>query len=145
MLFRSVAVGPFASLTSQAVDVSDFTESGSGSADLRIFQQNRRSRVVSGGLRASVDLGNWTPYARVSIDKEMTNNDRFISASPVSVAAGLTYDIPGYKGDDSWVTTVVGIRGRITDRIGLSAAYSKVSSRQDVKQDGFTVGVTVGF
>ena len=140
-----VAVGPFASLTSQAVDVSDFTESGSGSADLRIFQQNRRSRVVSGGLRASVDLGNWTPYARVSIDKEMTNNDRFISASPVSVAAGLTYDIPGYKGDDSWVTTVVGIRGRITDRIGLSAAYSKVSSRQDVKQDGFTVGVTVGF
>ena len=139
MLFRS------ASFTSQEVDVSDFTESGSGSADLKIFQQNRRSRVASGGLRASVDLGNWTPYVRVSADKELTNRERFISASPLSVAAGLTYDIPGYKGDDSWVTTVIGIRGKITDRIGLSATYSSVSSRQDVKQDGVTIGVTVGF
>ena len=140
-----ISLGPFASFTSQAVDVSDFTESGSGSADLKIFQQNRRSRVASGGLRASVDLGNWTPYVRVSADKELINRDRFISASPLSVAAGLTYDIPGYKGDDSWVTTVIGIRGKITDRIGLSAAYSSVSSRQDVKQDGVTIGVTVGF
>ena len=82
---------------------------------------------------------------RVSADKELINRDRFISASPLSVAAGLTYDIPGYKGDDSWVTTVIGIRGKITDRIGLSAAYSSVSSRQDVKQDGVTIGVTVGF
>lgn len=143
--FNALSVGPFASYTSQVVDVNGFTESGSGSADLNIFQQGRKSRVTSVGLRASAALGNWTPYARLSVDKEMANDERFVSANPVSVAAGLSYDIPGYKGDDSWVTGTIGIRGKITERIGVSLAYSAVSSKQNVKQDGVTAGVTFGF
>ena len=142
---NALSVGPFASYTSQVVDVSGFTESGSGSADLNIFQQGRRSRVTSVGMRASAALGNWTPYARVSVDKETANDERFVSASPVSVAAGLSYDIPGYRGDESWVTGTIGIRGKITERIGVSLAYSAVSSKQNVKQDGVTAGVTFGF
>ncbi len=140
-----LSAGPFASFTSQSIDVAGFTESGAGSADLNIFQQERKSRVTSFGVRASVDFGNWTPYARVSMDKERSNNDRFVSANPVSVAAGLSYDIPGYKGDDSWVTGVVGIRGKITDRLGVSLAFSKVSSKQNVSQDAVSAGLTFGF
>ena len=142
---NALSVGPFASYTSQVVDVSGFTESGSGSADLNIFQQGRRSRVTSVGMRASAALGNWTPYARVSVDKETANDERFVSANPVSVAAGLSYDIPGYRGDESWITGTIGIRGKITERIGVSLAYSAVSSKQNVKQDGVTAGVTFGF
>ena len=141
----ALSVGPFASITSQVVDVSAFTETGSGSADLNIFQQGRRSRVNSVGLRASAAFGNWTPYARVTVDKETLNGERFVTANPVSVAAGLSYDIPGYRGDESWVTGTIGIRGKITERIGVSLAYSAVSSKQNVKQDGVTAGVTFGF
>lgn len=140
-----VSVGPFASITSQVVDVSSFTESGSGSTDLNIFSQGRKSRVASVGLRASAALGNWTPYARISMDKEQSNGDRFISANPVSVAAGLSYDIPAYKADDSWITATVGVRGKLSDRIGVSLAYSTVNSKQNVKQDGVTAGVSYGF
>ena len=143
--FGAVTVGPFASITQQTVDVSGFKESGSGSADLNIFDQGRRSRVSSIGLRGSVALGSWTPYARVSVDKELSNDDRFVTANPVSVTAGLNYDIPGYKGDDSWVTGTIGIRGMITERVGLSVAYTAVSSKQNVKQDGVTAAVTFGF
>ena len=143
--FNALSVGPFASYTSQVVDVNGFTEAGSGSTDLNIFQQGRKSRVTSVGLRASAALGNWTPYARVSVDKEMANDERFVSANPVSVAAGLSYDIPGYRGDESWVTGTIGIRGKITERIGVSLAYSAVSSKQNVKQDGVTAGVAFGF
>ena len=143
--FNTLSVGPFASYTSQVVDVSGFTETGSGSADLNIFQQGRKSRVTSVGGRASFALGNWTPYVRVSVDKELENSDRFVSANPVSVAAGLSYDIPGYKGDDSWVTGTIGIRGKVTERIGVSLAYSKVSSKQNVNQDGVTAGIAFGF
>ena len=139
------AVGPFASITSQNIDVSGFTESGSGSADLNILDQSRNSRVVSAGLRASLALGSWTPYARFSMDREKINDDRFVSANPVSVAAGLTYDIPAYKPDNSWVTGSVGIRGKITERIGVAVAYSKVSSKQSVNQDGVTAAVSFGF
>ena len=140
-----LTVGPFASLTWQYVDVDGFTESGSGSADLNILPQERRSRVSSFGLRASADLGKWTPYARISTDKEQNKKDRFVSANPVSVASGLTYDIPGYKADNTWVTGTIGIRGRLTDRIGVAVAYSTVSSKQNVKQDGVTAGVSFGF
>ena len=63
----------------------------------------------------------------------------------MSVAAGLTYDIPGYKADNTWVTGVIGIRGKLTDRIGVSVAYTAVSSKQNAKQDGVTAGVTFGF
>ena len=141
----TLSAGPFASITWQTVDVASFTESGAGSADLKIFEQNRTSSVVSVGLRASAAMGNWTPYARVSVDKDQSNKDRFVSANPVSVAAGLTYDIPGYKADNTWVTGVIGIRGKLTDRIGVSVAYTAVSSKQNAKQDGVTAGVTFGF
>ena len=141
----TLSAGPFASITWQTVDVASFTESGAGSADLNILEQNRTSSVVSVGLRASAAMGNWTPYARVSVDKDQSNKDRFVSANPVSVAAGLTYDIPGYKADNTWVTGVIGIRGKLTDRIGVSVAYTAVSSKQNAKQDGVTAGVTFGF
>ncbi|MEQ1517051.1 MAG: autotransporter domain-containing protein [Usitatibacteraceae bacterium] len=139
------SIGPFASITAQSIDVSEFTESGSGSADLNILAQARKSRVASFGLRGSIDLGNWTPYARVSMDKEQINDDRFVSANPVSVAAGLTYDIPAYRPDNTWVTGTIGIRGMLTKRVGVSVAYSAISSKQSVKQDGVTAGVTFGF
>jgi outer membrane lipase/esterase len=141
----TLSVGPFASIAMQSVSVAEFSESGSGAADLNIFSQSRTSRVVSAGVRASADLGNWTPYARVSIDKELNDENRFVSANPVSVAAGLSYDIPAYKPDATWVTGTIGIRGKITNNIGVSVAYSAVSSKQNVKQDGVSAAVAFGF
>ena len=141
----TLQAGPFASITMQSVDVAEFTESGSGSADLNIRSQSRTSRVASAGVRASADFGNWTPYARVSIDKELNDENRFVSANPVSVAAGLTYDIPAYKPDNTWVTGTIGIRGKITNSIAVSVAYSAISSKQNVKQDGVTAAVAFGF
>ena len=68
--FGKVTVGPFIGHTSQAVDVNSFSESGAGSAGLKIFDQKRDSQVSSVGLRASVNLGAFTPFVRFSQDKE---------------------------------------------------------------------------
>ncbi|MBP8120200.1 MAG: autotransporter domain-containing protein [Burkholderiales bacterium] len=140
-----LSVGPFGTVTSQHIKVNAFTENGAGSANLNILEQDRRSRVGSFGARASFNLGNWTPFARVSMDKEYINEDRFVSANPVSVTAGNTYDIPGYKGDDKWVTGVVGIRGKLADKVGLSVVYTGISSRSNIKQDGVTASVSFDF
>jgi outer membrane lipase/esterase len=141
----NLSIGPFASVTSQSVKVNGFTEDGAGSANLNILEQSRDSRVVSGGFRASMNLGNWTPFIRVSADRDNLDNDRFVSANPVSVTAGNTYDIPGYRGDSSWFTTTVGVRGKLADRVGLSVVYTGVSSRENIKQDGVTASVSVDF
>ncbi len=140
-----LTIGPFVSTTSQTVTVNAFTEDGAGSANLNILEQNRRSRVIGGGVRASMNLGNWTPFARISMDRDAINADRFVSANPVSVAAGNTYDIPGYKADNSWVTASIGVRGKLVDRVGLSVVYTGVSSKSNVKQDGVTASVSYDF
>jgi outer membrane lipase/esterase len=145
----AVAAGPFVSWTSQQVSVGAFQENAGAatalSTDLAMDSQSRNSRVLSAGLRASMKLGSFTPYARVSFDRDEANKERFVTASPVTITQGIKYDIPGYRGDNSWVTGVIGIRGNITPNIGLGLAYTAVSSKEGVKQDGVTGVVSFAF
>ncbi len=144
-----LTVGPFVGMTRQSVSVARFQENAGAavalSTDLIIEDQNRTSRVTSVGVRASMTLGKFTPFVRVAMDSDGNNNERFVTASPASVTQGIKYDIPGYRGDSKWVTSVIGIRGNITDRIGLGVAYSNVSSKEGVTQNGVTANLSVNF
>lgn len=145
----AVTVGPFAGYTNQKVTVSGFTENANAttilSTDLRIGEQTRKSNVLSAGVRASVKLGSFTPFVRVSYDADQGNDERSVSASPSSIAQNISYDLPAYRGDDKWITGVIGIRGNITPNIGLGLVYSAVSSKSNVKQDGVTANLSFTF
>ncbi len=143
--FGKLSIGPFAGHTSQAVDVNSFSETGAGSAGLNILGQKRDSQVTSVGLRASVNLGAFTPFVRFSEDKENRAEERFVSANPITVTSGNTYDIPAYRPDTKWTTAVIGVRGKLAEKVGLSVVYHKVSSRENLKQDGVTASVAVDF
>ena len=142
-------VGPFLGWTSQQVTVGGFQENATAatalSTDLKLDGQSRNSRVLSAGLRGSIKVGSFTPYARLSFDRDEGNKERFVTASPVTVAQNIKYDIPAYRGDNSWVTGVIGVRGNITPQIGLGLAYTAVSSKEGVKQDGVTANVSFAF
>lgn len=135
--FNRVSVGPLVSVTSQNVDINAFDESGADSSDLHIFSQSRRSEVWSVGVKASLDMGAWSPWIRITSDKERKDDGRFVTAMPLSLASNNSYDIPAYSFDTSFITGAVGVRGRI-DRIGLSLAYYKVQGRTGLKEDGVT-------
>ena len=141
--------GPFVGWTSQQVTVGNFQENaGSATAlstDLKIDGQSRNSSVLSGGVRASIKMGSFTPYVRVSFDRDEANKERFVTASPVTVTQNIKYDIPAYRADDSWVTGVIGVRGNITPQVGFGLAYTAVSSKTGVKQDGVTANVSFAF
>jgi outer membrane lipase/esterase len=139
-------VGPLAAVHLQDVDVNQFDETGAGAANLRIMQQKRKSEVWSLGARASYNLGNWTPWARVTADRERRDEDRDVSAMPLTMAAiGSTYDVPTYKPDSSYVTWSAGVSGLIMPRVGLSLAYYRVESRSNAKEDGFWGTISFGF
>jgi outer membrane lipase/esterase len=141
-----LSIGPTVGVTTQHVDVNGFDESGGGSAGLRLLKQTRRSEVWSGGVRASYALGQWTPWVRVTADKERRDDERFVTAVPLTMAAiGNTYDIPAYRPDTTFTTSAIGINGLVTDRIALSLAYFKVSGRSQVKEDGVSGMVSVRF
>ena len=134
-----LTIGPVVSVLSQDVTVNAFDESGAGSADLHIAQQTRKSEVWSGGVRASYTLDRWTPWLRVTADRERRDDARFVTAMPLSLAAtGNSYDIPAYSPDRNSVTTSLGVNGYIGDHVGVSLAYYNVSGRSGIKEDGIS-------
>jgi len=132
-----LAVGPVVAVAMQNVTVNAFDESGAGSADLHIAQQTRKSEVWSFGLRAAYNFSGWTPWVRVTADHENKNDDRFVTAMPISlVATANSYDIAAYKPDSSFVTSAIGVNGVIAERFGVGIAYFNVSGRSGIKEDG---------
>jgi outer membrane lipase/esterase len=138
-------IGPTVSVAYQDVDVNQFDEAEAGSANLRIGAQSRKSEVWSAGVRASIDIGRWTPWAQITADKERKDGTRVVTASPLSMASGNSYDVPALSFDNSYMTGSIGIRGMLTDQVGLSLAYYKVSGRSNVSEDGVTGMVSIRF
>jgi outer membrane lipase/esterase len=144
--FGRFLIGPAVTLTTANVDVNPFDEQGAGSANLRIGAQKRRSEVWGIGARASMDLGGWTPWVRVTADKERRDQGRFVTATPLTmVATGSSYDLPAYSGDNTFVTTVAGVNGMLGSNVALSLAYYKLSGRSGIKEDGVAGSVSVKF
>jgi outer membrane lipase/esterase len=142
-----LTVGPVFGHTVQAVDVNSFTETNAtgSTALLRIFDQQRDSQVTSYGVRASLNLGAFTPFVRFTEDRENRDAQRFVSANPVTVVSGNSYDIPAYRAAPKWSTATVGLRGRFAERIAVSVAYQKVSGRTGIKQDGVSAALSIDF
>jgi outer membrane lipase/esterase len=138
-------IGPTVSVLAQNVDVNGFDESGGGAVALRMYGQKRKSEVWSIGARASFAMGNWTPWLRVTADKERRDDARVVTATPLTLASGNSYDIPAYVPDTSFVTAVIGIHGQFTDRIGFSLAYTNVSGRTGVDEDAITGVLSIRF
>jgi outer membrane lipase/esterase len=147
--FGKFSVGPFLALTTQGVTVDGFSESGSAqgvlSTDLKIGQQNRDSQITSLGARASFDLGNWTPFARVSVEQERKREERLVTATPLSIAQNLAYEIPGYRPGRKWGLVSLGVRGSFTDRISMAIVYTGTFSRTNVKEGGVAANITFQF
>lgn len=143
-----IQVGPTLAVTSQDITINGFDESATeaGSAALRIYEQKRKSELWSVGVRASARFGSWTPWLRVTTDKERKDQARFVSATPMSLAAvGNTYDIQAYSPDTKFTTMALGVNGWIVPNVGLSAGYYKVSSRQGMKEDGVNLLLSMKF
>lgn len=145
----ALSVGPFIGYTTQSVTVNGFTENANAatalSTDLKIGEQNRDSRITSIGGRASFDLGKWTPFARISLEQEGSRDERSVTASPVTITQGISYEIPGYRPGKKWGAAALGVRGTITDQISLSLVYAGTFSRTNVKEDGFTGLIAFAF
>jgi outer membrane lipase/esterase len=139
-------IGPTVSVLTQDVDVNGFSETGGGASGLLIKGQKRKSEVWSVGARASVNWGNWMPWARITADKERRDDVRVVTAMPLSLTAvGSTYDVPTWKPDTSWTTFAVGVAGKLAPNVGLSVTYTRVDGRSNIKEDGISGIVSFAF
>jgi outer membrane lipase/esterase len=138
-------IGPVVSVTSQNVTVNAFDEANAMSSNLHISEQNKSSEVWSIGVHAETTFNGWTPWVRVSADKERRDDARVVTASPLSLASGNSYDIPAYNPDNSFMSYSLGVRGTVAEHVGLSLAYYAVNGRSGIKDDGVTAMVAYKF
>jgi len=141
-------VGPTGGVIFQDVTLNGFDESAAeaGSAALRIYEQRRKSEIWNLGVRASMEMGSWTPWLRVTANKERRDDDRFVGATPISlVAIGNRYDIPAYVPDNNFVTSSIGVNAYIMPRVGLSAAGYYISGRSGTHDSGANLVLSYQF
>ena len=138
--YASVLHGPFVRLAYQQIRVSGFAERGDDSTALIYGEQNRKSLISTLGWQVAGQIGNVRPFARVGWEFEGKDDDRFVSAS--SVTLGGNYSIPALKPDSNYVRYLAGASadfGRLTGYLVGSAT----SGRSDGNAYGVTVGVRV--
>ena len=132
--------GPWLRVSYQDIHVSGFSENGADSTALSYGDQTRTSLITSLGWQVTGRVGIFRPYARVTWENEGRNNDRFVSASPVTLYG--PYSVLGIKPDSNWVQYVIGASadfGRVTGFI----TGSGTSSKSDGNGYGVTIGVRV--
>ena len=89
--------GPFARVSYEEVHVKAFSERGSDSTALSYGEQERKSLVTSLGWQVSGRLGNVRPFGRITWEIESKDDERFVSASSVSL--GGSYSVQTIKPD----------------------------------------------
>jgi len=140
-----VRLGPVVTLNTANVTVNAFDESNAGSANLRIAEQNLRSEVWGIGARVSGNFAGWSPWARVTVDRERKNNDRMVTATPISLATGNSYDLPAYSPDRDFVTTSLGVTGWLGPNILVGFNGYHVSGRSGARDEGLGATLAVKF
>jgi outer membrane lipase/esterase len=144
--FGHARIGPVVTLSTGQYDVNAFDESNGGSVDLHIADQSRKSEVWGIGLAASADLHGWTPWARVTIDRERRDDARFVTAMPISLTAtGNTYSLPAYSADRDFWSAAAGVSGFLSPSLALGLNLYTTQSRTGFKDEGLGVTVSVKF
>lgn len=113
-VFRSgnFAYGPTIGLRYDRININSYTESGAGSLNMQVNDQNAESFVFSLGAQAAVafdtDIGTVIPNIRASYERELANNNREIVTELVTQ--------PGIP-----MRTTVGDRDRDYVKLGIGA------------------------
>lgn len=134
--------GPYARLSYQEIHVRGYSERGSDSTALSYGEQERKSFVTSLGWQLSGRIANVRPFARVAWHYESEDDERFVSASSVTLGGG--YSVQVIKPDRDYFQYLVGASadfGGVTGYVTGSAT----SGRSDGDGYGITVGVRVPF
>ncbi len=139
-----VTVGPVAGFVLQHVTFDGFSESGtSGLTALSFGGQTRNSAVSQLGLRGSVDIGDWQPFAEMNWDHDWAGGNRSITASLTAIAAP-SYSVAAVPVASNWASASLGTSYRVSARTSVRGAVAAMFVNPQVGSYGGGVSVSVG-
>lgn len=139
--------GPVVGVVLQRINVDGFTETDSfaaigGFTALSFGSQTRNSAVTELGYRATIDIGIWQPFAKLTWNHELAALDRSVSASLTSVVAP-SYAMPAVVLGRDWGSGTIGTAVTLADRITGYAAFTSQIAQRNVTTYGGQVGLNV--
>jgi outer membrane lipase/esterase len=140
----NITHGPFVSLNVQRVTVSNFVETGGGAAGMTFYEQRRDSQLGSLGYKVAADLGQYRPYASITIDNEFKNTDRVVTADLNTLAVG-GFDLPASTPGRHYGTFAAGVSAKFTPTTTGTLAFNSRFSQDNVKAYGIMAAVNFGF
>jgi outer membrane lipase/esterase len=138
--------GPVAGILLQEVRVDDFTETDSlgGVTALTYAGQVRDSAVTELGWQARVDVGAWSPYAKLVWNHELVPYDRSVTAFLTTVTAP-GYSMPAVVLGKDWGTGMVGTALALGHSVTGYASFSGQFGEREVAAYGGQIGFSVAF
>jgi outer membrane lipase/esterase len=139
--------GPVVGIVLQRVHVNGYTEtdqfaSVGGLTVLSFGDQTRNSAVTELGYQASLDLGNWQPFAKFAWDHEWASLDRSVTASLTSTVAP-SYSMPAVILGRDWGTATVGTRLKLGSGTTGYVAFISELAQNSTTIYGGQIGLNV--
>jgi outer membrane lipase/esterase len=145
-----VTHGPVVGITWQRVRVDGFTETDpfaavGGFTALSFLGQSRNSAVSELGYQASIDLGFWKPFGKLTWNHELANTDRFVTAFLTTSAFAPGFSLPGVVFGKDWGTAMLGTTLKLARNVTGYAALTSQFAERNVTVYGAQVGLNVAF
>ena len=140
-----VSTGPVAGFVLQQACFNGFTETGgTGFTALSFGAQTRNSAVSQLGWRASMDIGDWRPFAEMDWNHEWVDTNRSITASLTSIAAP-SYTASAAPVAANWANASLGVVYKLTERAMLRGVVSAMFINPQLGGYGGELGLNVSF
>lgn len=139
--------GPLAGLLLQRVHIDGYTETDpfaavGGFTALSFAGQIRNSAVSELGYQATVQIGYWSPFAKLTWDHEFAGANRTVTASLTTIAAP-SYYMPALVLGTDWVTLSAGASVRLGRGVAGFAMFSGEAAQKNVTSYGVQMGINV--
>jgi outer membrane lipase/esterase len=141
------AHGPLAGMLLQQVRINGYTETDAfaavgGFTALSFAAQTRNSAVSELGYQASMDVGIWSPFAKLAWDHELASTNRLVTASLTTIAAP-SYSMPAVVLGADWATAEVGASVRISHGVTGYAMFIGEIGQANTSYFGGQIGFNV--
>jgi outer membrane lipase/esterase len=139
-----IAHGPVAGIILQQVYVDGFTETDSlgGVTALSYGGQTRNSAVTELGYQASVNVGSWSPYAKLVWNHELVPYNRSVTAALTTVVAP-SYSMPAVIFGTDWATATLGTALNLGRGMTAYASFTSEVGENQVTYYGGQVGLNI--
>jgi outer membrane lipase/esterase len=143
----AITHGPVAGLVLQRVDVDGFTETDpfasiGGFTALSFASQTRNSAVSELGYRASIDIGIWRPFAKLTWNHELASTDRAVTASLTTTAAP-SYSMPAVILGKDWGAATIGTTATIAQGVTGYVTFKSEMAQNNAAVYGGQIGLNV--